>query len=263
MWKLSPALLPAALLLSSAALPPALPAPAVGASSARRPPQTGTRRAAPPAASSSSAPTAPRPAAAQAQTPVQFFDVAAVSRSSARSDADGNPLPPWTKVELSTVEFKTRPAAGSRVTVVPLGVPLAAMELKILKVTREMNECTAENFWRADLEPLTRRDRLAAAPLRDRRPEYPFDALVIYPAVKTYRLLNTAALAPRTLPRGVTPKAVRAAVDLDGDDQPELLYVAYCCDSPTKPLAQCDYQCSKTYLKTRNAWKLTATHEPC
>ena len=262
MRKLSLALLPAALLLSSASLPPASHALAVRASSARRSPQTNARRAASPAPTP--APAAPRGTPAQAaQTAVQFFDVAAVFRSSARSDADGNPLPPWTKVELSTVEFKTRPAAGSRVTVVPLGVPLASLELKINKVTREMNECTAESFWRADLEPLTRRDLLDAAPLPDRRPETPFDALVIYPAVKTYRLLKPAALAPRALPRGVTPAAVRAALDLTGDDDPELLYVAYCCDPPTKPLAQCDYQCSKTYLKTRTTWKLTATHEPC
>lgn len=255
--RLLPALLPAALLLSSSALPtsPTLPSPAparVNATSLQAS-QANTRPAARPA---------PTPAAAS-QTHVQFFDLNAVARSSARKDAEGNPLPPWTKVELAALAFKTKPAAGASVTVVPLGVKLPPLDLKITKVAREMNQCTAENFWQADLEPITRRDFRDAAPVTGRRPEYPFEVLVIYPAVKTYKLLEAPTLNARTLPRGITPKTVRAALDLDGDAQPELLYVHHCCDAPSKPLAQCDYECSKTYQKTRGVWKLTATHEPC
>ncbi|HEV2761568.1 MAG TPA: hypothetical protein VGV38_01140 [Pyrinomonadaceae bacterium] len=212
------------------------------------------------------------PAAAPRQTPtpsaapspqVQFFDVVTLARSSARQDAEGSPLPPWTKVELDALEFKTRPAVGASLTVVPLGVKLPPLELKIKKVAREMNQCTARNFWQADLEPITRRDFRDAAPLPERRPDAPFDVLVIYPAVKTYKLLEASALAARTLPRGVTPKVVRAAVDLDGDAAPELLYVHGCCDDFSKPPQQCDYECSKTFQKTRGVWKLTNTHEPC
>lgn len=61
----------------------------------------------------------------------------------------------------------------------------------------------------------------------------------------------------------MTKQGVRGAVDLTGDDAPELLYVAYCCDTPAKPLSSCDYQCSRTYRKVGAAWKTDKQHEPC
>lgn len=121
----------------------------------------------------------------------------AVMRSSARQNADGQSPPPWTKVELSTFEFTSRPAVGAVVTILPLGDGLAPLGLKVTKVAREMNECTAESFWRADLQPVSRRDFFVAAPLAGRNAESPFDVLLIYPAVKNARLLKAAALNAR------------------------------------------------------------------
>lgn len=176
---------------------------------------------------------------------------------------EGGDSPPWKKVEVANVfGFKRRPTTGQEVTVVPLGVDLAPITLRILGSKRGYSEGSQPAWWEVDLEPVTERSYFDYTPSAERNAGVPFEVAVLHPAVPQARAVPTSSLRRGDMPSGVPLAVVTGAVDLDADGAADVLLTSYCCDRPTKPAADCDYQCSSTYRKMNGAWKVVDTSKP-
>jgi hypothetical protein len=162
-------------------------------------------------------------------------------------------------------DFKKRPITGGAVTVIPLGFDISPLTLRIVKAKKTKDPCDEHlpPQWEIALEPIRQQEFFEVSPPSDRSAEFPFDVVVLYPAVKAARLLKNDQLDLKTLPRGVVLKIVKAAIDLDEDNQPDVVLTEYCCLDQTQPLNECEYHCGKTYKKVRNIWKLVDSSSPC
>lgn len=192
----------------------------------------------------------------------QTIGEAIVWRISDNKDKTGSLLPPWKEVRVTNVfGFKRKPMMGAKVTVVPLDVNIAPLDLRITEI-KERNDC-GDHWWEVEFEPVTQRAFFEIAPMPNRVQEYPFDVAIVYPAVKSARQIKGDALRKQRLPAGVYINTVKGAVDLTGDGAPDVLVVDYCCREPKKAPRECDLTCGKTFRKIRNAWKLIDTSQPC
>ncbi len=198
---------------------------------------------------------------------VRAFSPGDVMRSSGRQDASGISQPTWTEVTINAGSFNVQPRNGASVTIVPLEVDVAPIQLKIVKVTRQRDECTGEGkiSWGVELEKIQERSFWEQRAVAGRSEETPFGVLVIYPAIRDARAIKRNSLKSEMLPRGVKPATVNAVVDVDNDGKPDLLWVNYCCDTPTRAGndSNCELTCGRTYKRGSNGWKLIDTFEPC
>jgi hypothetical protein len=95
--------------------------------------------------------------------------------------------------------------------------------------------------------------------------EYPFEAVVIYPAAPSARLLSRQAIG-RDVPGegGLTPAVLWSAVDVDGDGRADAEIFRFCCEKPTRPTRRggpspCESDCEKTFVRgAGDAWTLAA-----
>jgi hypothetical protein len=188
-----------------------------------------------------------------------------VWRTSDNKGENGD-LPPWKEVQVTNVfGFNKRPAAGERVTVVPLDVNIAPIDLRIIG-TKKGATCGASDsrvWWEVELEPVKQKDFFEVSSMPMRREEYPFDVGIIYPAVKFAQQIKRNRLTREMLPKGIAINTVKGAVDLTNDGIPDVLIVEYCCRDPKKTAKECDYTCGKTFKKIGNVWKLIDTSAPC
>jgi hypothetical protein len=207
---------------------------------------------------------------AQAKKPVPMPQVQTVGegvvwRISDTKGESGNFLPPWKEIQITNISgFDKKPVVGEKVTVIPLDVDIPPFELSIVKA--EMRQGCSEQSaasWEVDLEPIKQKIFFDMAPGPNRAEEYPFDVSVIYPAVRFANHLKRESLSRNLLPKAITMKTVKAAIDLTNDGKPDVVVVAYCCGDPRKSAEDCDYSCSKTFKKIRNTWKLINTSSPC
>jgi hypothetical protein len=131
-------------------------------------------------------------------------------------------------------------------------------------VERKENACdeSLPRAWEVELEPLTQKQVFDAPSPRERNPAYPFDVVVIYPAVKIAHEMRKDQLNREMLPRGVSINTVKAAIDLNDDRKPDVVVVEYCCLQTQQP-PECDYTCGKTFKKVKNIWKLFDSYAPC
>ena len=198
---------------------------------------------------------------------VRAFSPGDVMRSSGRQDASGISQQPWTEVTINAGSFNVQPRNGASVTIVPLEVDVAPIELKIMKVTRQRDECTGEGkiSWSVELEKIRERSFWEQRAAAGRSEETPFGVLVIYPAITGARVIKRSSLRVELLPRGVKPATVNGAVDVNNDGKPDLLWVNDCCDAPTRAgsNSNCELTCGRTYKRGSNGWKLVETFEPC
>lgn len=175
-------------------------------------------------------------------------------------------LPPWKEVQVTNVfGFNKRPAVGEKVTVVPLDVNIAPLDLRITGTKRGAT-CGASDtkaWWEVELEPVKQKAFFEASSMPARREEFPFDVGVIYQAVKFARQVQINSLTTKMLPQGIAINTVKGAIDLTNDGIPDVLIVEYCCRDPKKTARECDYTCGKTFKKIRNVWKLIDTSSPC
>lgn len=195
---------------------------------------------------------------------VQSFTQTDVWRESTVKDKHGFDLPPYTKVNLNIFEFDQKPGVGEKVTVVPLEVNVAPIELKILKAT-ESGGCdkSSPRNWQIELEPITRREFFEVSAIPNRREDAPFDVCIIYPAVEFARQIKKEQLTQEVLPDGITIRTVTAAIDLNNDLKPDILIAQYCCQDSTKPREECDLTCGKTFKKVNDKWMLVDESQPC
>jgi hypothetical protein len=173
---------------------------------------------------------------------------------------------PWKEVQVTNVfGFKKRPTVGERVTVVPLDVNIAPINLRIIGTKRgaTCGELDSSVWWEVELEPVKQKDFFEISSVPKRREEVPFDVGVIYPAVKFARQVKGNKLTKEMLPNGVAINTVKGAIDLTNDGIPDVLLVEYCCGSPKKVAEECNYTCGKTFKKVRGTWKLVDTSAPC
>lgn len=191
---------------------------------------------------------------------VQTIGVGIVWRESA------DERPPWKQITIANIfGFKKRPVVGQKVTVVTVGSGIPAFDLRIIKAQNRKNPCSERlpPEWEVELEPIKQKIFFDVSSPSDRRAEFPFDVVILYPAVKTAQQIRKPQLKLETLPRGVVVDTVKAAIDLNVDRKPDVVEMEYCCEQETKPAKECNYTCSKTFKKVKNVWKLVDTSAPC
>jgi hypothetical protein len=188
-----------------------------------------------------------------------------VWRTSKTTNQHSEFLPPWTAVRIVNITgLRTQPRVGAYVTVIPLGVNLSPIELRITKShTREIR-CGGQALPVLDveLEAVQQKEFFEAAPAPDRKPAAPFDVAVLYPRLKSARQTPNEQLTKDMLPKDVPLNTVRAAIDTTGGQRPDIVIVKYCCRDRTRA-AECDLTCLETYRKVRNVWNLIGTSGPC
>lgn len=207
---------------------------------------------------------------AQVKKPVSMPQIQTVGdgkvlRISDNKDEDGWFLPPWKEVKITNLYgFKTKPVVGDRVTIIPLDVDIAPLELRIVK-TEKREGCDEQSppWWEVELELIKQKVFFDIAPRPKIAEQYPFDVCVIYPAVRFANQVRRASLSRTMLPTGIAIKTVKAAIDITDDGKPDVLVVDYCCGNPRKSAEGCDYTCGKTFKKIGNTWKLIDTSTPC
>ena len=197
---------------------------------------------------------------------IQTIGQGIVWRTSENKDEHGSFLPPWKEIRITNIfEFKRTPAIGDKVTVIPLVVDIPPLDLKILKAEEKKNACdeSMPDWWEVELEPIKLKEFFEIMPIFNRAAEFPFDVVIIYPAVRVAWQIKNDQLTRAMLPQGVSINTVKAAIDLTNDRKPDVVIVEYCCGRTKKPAAECDYTCGKTFKRFRNAWKLVDTSAPC
>lgn len=166
-----------------------------------------------------------------------------------------NRLPPWDSVEVTNVfGFMERPKK-SALTILPIDVTYAPFDLKVVSFTQRKE--TTPYWWEVELEKVTDK-QLHTIPMRLGR------VAVLYPAQSDAKLLSPASIPIADLPKGMAPVTVMFAVDSNGDDRPDAIEQSFCCDNESESgdSGNCDYNCSKTYLRQRGKWKMVNSSQP-
>lgn len=196
---------------------------------------------------------------------IQTIGNGVVWRVSDNKDQHGNDLPPWKEVQITNIfGFKQAPTIGSRVTVVPIDVNAALIDLAIIKTTPR-TDCEMSGpptWWEVELEPVKQKEYFEITKA-GRREEVPFDVVIFYPTVKVARQLQRNELRKNSLPKGVYVNTVKAAIDLANDGIPDVVITAYCCLHPAKADDECDHTCGKIFQRIGNRWRLVNTSNPC
>src|SRR4051812_671562 len=212
-----------------------------------------------------SSPGKPVPHATQISV-AQGFGTGDVVRRSQRQKG-GFDVAPWTSVSVdvgSSVGWRKGPDVGKKLTVIPLGVDVAPIELTIVHAKLEPDPCdeTLPWSWSIDLTPATARSFFDAKPLRGRRGDMPFEVAFVYPANPAAKALDPRHIPSNQLPPNATASTVFAAIDLHGHGAPDIVMLEYCCDHPTKR-KDCDYTCTRTYERSHGQWRLIDSGSPC
>ena len=196
--------------------------------------------------------------------PIEVVGVGDVQRTSKSKNSSGLLLPPWTSVEVTNVfGFKKQPRAGSRVSFVPVDVDFGQFDLKLKRsVIQDGCDKSSPKWWSAEFEPVTDKRIFDIAPLPERSQEFPFDVVVIYPAVSSARQIPKSEIRPEMLPGGVKLGVVKAAIDVTSDGAPDLVITKYCCASAAKT-TNCDMTCGATYKRSGKKWLKIDTSKPC
>ncbi|MCM3871250.1 MAG: hypothetical protein ND895_11235 [Pyrinomonadaceae bacterium] len=196
---------------------------------------------------------------------MQTIGMGMVWRISETKNEHGAYLPPWKEITITNIfGFKRMPVIGDKVTVVLLGSDISPLDLRITKTEKKEDACNERlpAWWEVQLEPIHLRKLFDIEPMSNRNAEFPFEVVVLYPAVKVARQISKGQLTKGMLPTGVSLNTVKAAIDLTRDLTPDVLVIDYCCED-TRKAEPCDYTCGKTFKKVRNAWKLIDTSAPC
>jgi hypothetical protein len=196
------------------------------------------------------------------------FDVQNLFRNSSQKDESGRNKPPFVDAEVN-FSLDQEPNIADKVTIVPLNVDIEPFQLSILKFEKVENagcdntKIKRDFIWNVELEKINNKEILEINPIKNNHPKFPFEVFLIYPAVKFAKNLPSEELKPEMLPKGVTNFTVKAAIDLTNDNNPDLLYVEFCCKDKNESLDNCDYNCIQWYKKVNGIWKLFDDAIPC
>jgi hypothetical protein len=197
------------------------------------------------------------------------FGRGTVWRKSQRQDAHGAYLPPWTSVTIDgSLIGPHRPKVGSSVTILPLVAGVGPIALAIRGVEFEPNPFNEGNdargkdqklpdSWVLELDAVADRAFYEAGPVSKRREEVPFDVVLLYPAQPSARLLAAGSIPREMLPEQVNPVTIAAAIDITGDDVPELLIVETCGGDWSVPGGDgCDNTTGFWYERVEGIWRI-------
>lgn len=172
--------------------------------------------------------------------------------------------PPWTRIEITGVGFRSEPQRGAKVTVVPFSTEAPSFPLTIT-VARQAGTCGAapHPWWEVGLAPVTAPELHKVKALTYRAENVPIDAAVISPAAEGARYIEGARLPQSDVPGGYAAKAVKGAVDLDKDGKADVVFLEFCCGTKDKVFPQCFSTCSAVYRRIDNKWVLLGKASPC
>ena len=199
---------------------------------------------------------------------VKDFDIQYLRRNSNQKDVSGWNLPPFENAEIG-MGLSQEPKVGEKVTIVPLKVNIEPFQLLILNFDKQKNDgcdtggVTRKFFWNVELEKITNKEILEIKPVKGDNQELPFEVFMINPAVEHAKNLPLEEISLQMIPKGVTVKTIEAAIDLNNDKTPDLLYVEFCCKNRNESLDNCDYNCIEWYKKIKGKWKLVDSANPC
>ena len=169
---------------------------------------------------------------------------------------------------MGSVAFPFEVKVGSNVTVIPRN-GLSSMSLAVVKLEKQVFEEIDETVWNVSFAPITRTDYLTAPVESDRRPETPFDAVIVYPEVASVQILSSDTLKKEEMPLGVYKHNIWAAFDFNGDSQADGLHTSFYCKCPEVvpgsdgcDACDCDYGCSESYVKRAGKWEVAGAVGP-
>lgn len=199
---------------------------------------------------------------------VKQFDIQDLRRNSNQTDESGWNVPPFDDAEVG-LDLYQEPKVGEKVTIVPLKVNIEPFQLSIIKFEKHENDgcdntmIKRDFFWNIDLEKIINKEILDIKPVKGNNQELPFEVFTIYPAVEFAKNIPSEKLSQQMVPKGITISTIEAAIDLNNDNTPDLIYVEYCCGDKTKRADNCDYNCIEWYKKINGVWKLVDDANPC
>lgn len=142
-----------------------------------------------------------------------------------------------------------RPARGAAARLVPIdGGPV--IPVAIGKTSRAETDGGLPE-WNATLEA---KGPLGKVPERGQR-----TGMLLWPAPEGRLRLVTPK--PAELPYGLSPEAVEAAVDIDGDRKADALSLQYCCKDPTRA-DKCEYYCRDYWQRDAGEWRRCQSSGP-
>jgi len=195
---------------------------------------------------------------------IEVVGIGELQRMSENKDKSGLLLPPWKSVEVTNVfGFDIQPRVDTRATFVPLGIDLDQFDLKLkLATLREGCAKSSSKWWVTEFQPVTDPRLFDIRALPGRSEEFPFDVVVIYPAVSAAREIPRSEIRPEMLPRRVKLETVKAAVDVTSDGMPDIVITEYCCANGATTVG-CDLTCGATYKRSGRSWKKIDKSTPC
>lgn len=200
---------------------------------------------------------------------IETIGEAVVERISENTDRHNNYFPPWTEVKVTFFYLQKKPlekkfVAQSKVTLVPLEVNVASFDWQIAKSEIIKARCDYHKLynWVVELKPFTQREFFEIKPSPGRPEQFPFDVVVLYPAVKFARQIKKEQLTKQMLPNGTSLNTVKAAIDVTNDQKPDILLLKHCCDDATKATL-CGYPCGKLFKQVNGKWELIEEYSPC
>lgn len=167
---------------------------------------------------------------------------------------------PWKAASVDAV-VPREVKAGELATVLPLqrSVPAQDFPLKVVHVQPGVDAFPPSWTVALDASVASFLKAKATAGWADHRP---FDAVMVYPANKSARLLPLKAVADLPNAKGASAATLWAAVDLSSDGKADVVIFRFCCDRPeaasraTGP-SPCGYNCEAIYLRSKDQpWRL-------
>lgn len=186
------------------------------------------------------------------------FEVRTFFRHSEKDEIRETP-PPYSFGEISFFSQTTKIKIGDSITAIPLQIDRENLTLKVKSLEKmKFLDCDAEKMGsEVEFAPITDKNLLEIKAVDGRGESQPFDMFLIYPAVEAARKMKQTELTQKMLPQSVKVNQVVIAIDLNGDNTPDLLVSSYCCyDS-----SQCD--CTQNFKKVNSEWKYLGGSEPC
>jgi hypothetical protein len=172
--------------------------------------------------------------------------------------------PPWIRIEITGVGFRSPPQTAAAVTVVPFAPDAPSFPLTI-ESGRRAGSCgrPPQPWWEVGLAPATAPALHKVKAMTYRAENVPIDVAVIFPAAEGARYIARDRLPKSDIPGGFAPQAVKGAVDLDKDGKADLVFLEFCCGTKDKVFPQCFSTCSAVYRRVKGKWVLLGKASPC
>lgn len=158
--------------------------------------------------------------------------------------------------------FKKNIKTGELVQVVPLREELPIINLSVISSTK-LEYLDIEDRYSIELEKIPEKynEFWEINSLDGISPEFPSSLIILYPAIKDCKLLASDELKDEDLPKNVSNKIIKGALDFNNDNLPDALVCEFCCKERFSE-KNCDYTCKETYIKIEKKWVMINSSQP-